>query len=318
MNLSGNIRNRTTDRKWPTTAALLLGGTLALYAASPVSRPEKPPETPRQFVNAGTARLREGKLREAEAFYESALGTQTDKVRQTALYNLGHVRFGQGMEELKKGPAAGPTAARGRGAAQAADQAIRDAENALAGGEMDRMVASYMQGRGARKQLKEAAKAVQRAMQTHGAALRKWQRSAGDFKSTVELHPSDADAQHNAQVVDRAIAKLVDSIRDLQQCANALADKRQELGEKMEALKGKIPAENMPPGAAGEDEEEEDQPQGPEPGQEEGPSKDGEEMKLSPEQAGWLLEGFRLDTDRRLPMGQENTAEPKDRNRPTW
>jgi hypothetical protein len=41
-------------------------------------------------------------------------------------------------------------------------------------------------------------------------------------------------------------------------------------------------------------------------------------MPITPEQAMWLLEGFRLDADRRLPMGQKSTAEPRDRNRPTW
>ena len=57
---------------------------------------------------------------------------------------------------------------------------------------------------------------------------------------------------------------------------------------------------------------------GPKPGQKEGPSKDGkEEMPLSREQAGWLLDGFRPG-DRRLPMGPDAKAEPKDPNRPTW
>ncbi len=140
----------------------------------------------------------------------------------------------------------------------------------------------------------------------------------GDFKSTLELNSADADAQHNAEVVDRCIAKLVDSLRELQQCANGMCDKNQQLGEALKKLKGRIPAPDMPPGAAGEEEEEEEQPLGPQPGQEEGPSKDGKEMPLSPEQAGWLLEAYRLDSERRLPMGQGPTAEPRDRSRPTW
>ena len=41
-------------------------------------------------------------------------------------------------------------------------------------------------------------------------------------------------------------------------------------------------------------------------------------MPISPEQAGWLLEGLKLDSDRRLPMGGTQEAQPKDRNRPTW
>jgi hypothetical protein len=34
--------------------------------------------------------------------------------------------------------------------------------------------------------------------------------------------------------------------------------------------------------------------------------------------AGWLLDSFKLDTERRLPMGGKEPGEPKDRNRPTW
>jgi hypothetical protein len=41
-------------------------------------------------------------------------------------------------------------------------------------------------------------------------------------------------------------------------------------------------------------------------------------MPLSPEQAGWLLDAYQLDSERRLPMGQGPAAEPKERSRSTW
>ena len=41
-------------------------------------------------------------------------------------------------------------------------------------------------------------------------------------------------------------------------------------------------------------------------------------MQLTPEQAGWLLDAYRLDSERRLPMGQQSPAQPRDRSRPTW
>ena len=277
-----------------------------------------PPATPREFFNAGTTKLREGKLREAEAFFESTLAAQRESLQPPALYNLGHVRFDQGVEELKKGPAGGATAGRGRAAAQAAGEAIQAADEALASNDVQKMVAAYMRGRGVRKELKEATKAVKQAMQTHGTALSKWQRSEGDFKSTVELKPSESDAQRNADIVDRCIAKLIDTLRQLEQAAGAMGDKTPDLGDKLKQLKGKIPAPDMPPGAAGDEEDDEDFPKGTEPGEKEGPTKQGEEMNLSPEQAGWLLDAFRLDSERRLPMGQNDTAEPKNPNRPTW
>jgi len=276
------------------------------------------PATPKEFFNAGTQKLREGKLREAEAFLESVLAAQRETLQPPTLYNLGHVRFGQGAEELKKGPAGRPTAARGRAAALAATDAIASADEALASNDVQKMVAAYMRGRGVRKELKAATKAVQQAMQTYGTALARWQRSEGDFKSTVELTPSDTDAQQNVDAVDRCIAKLVDTLHELQQAAGAMGDKTPDLGDKLRQLKGKIPAPDMPPGAAGDEEDDEDFPKGTDPAQKEGPTKEGQEMELSPEQAGWLLDAFRLDSERRLPMGQNDTAEPKDRNRPTW
>ena len=276
------------------------------------------PETPREFFNAGTRQLEAGKLREAEASLESALASQNQRFQPPALYNLGLVRFRQGAEELKKGPAAKPTAARGQAALQQADSALHQAEDALAGNDVQKMVAAYMRGRGVRKELKAATQAVRRALQVHGTALTKWERSSGDFKSTLELNNADADARHNAEVLDRSIAKLVDSVRELQACMNGMGNQMQQLGDLLKQLKGRIPAPNMPPGAAGDDEEDEEQPFGPKPGQEEGPTREGKEMVLSPEQAGWILEGYKLDSERRLPMGGVLPGEPRDRSGPTW
>jgi hypothetical protein len=297
----------------------LSGAVAALVAASNPPAGEPPlPTTPRDFFNTGTRELLAGKLREAEASLETALGSQNERLQPSALYNLGHVRFRLGLEELKKGPGAGPAAARARATGHVATDALRDADEALASEDVQKMVASYLRGRGARRELKAATRAVLAAMQSQGAALSKWQRSSGDFKSTVELKVADKDAQQNADTVDRYIAKLVDSLREMQQLAESLNGKSNELKEKMNQLKGKIPAPDMPPGATGDDDEDEDMPNGQKEGQKEPAGKEGEEMSLSPEQAGWLLNGFKLDSEHRLPMGQENTAEPKNKSGRTW
>lgn len=276
------------------------------------------PTSPREFFNAGTTQLKGGKLKEAEALLESALAGQKPALQPVALYNLGHVRFTQGIEELKKGPPGKQTAERAKKAGAEVKGALQEANEALAGNEVPKMVEAYMRGRGARKEAKAATKAVQRALEAHGATLIKWQRAEGDFKGTVELKSNDDDARHNADVVDRCIAKLVDSLQELQQAAQAAGEKNQELGEKLKQLKGKIPAPDMPPGGAGDDEEDEDNPFGPKPGDEEGPTKEGKEMALSREQAEWLLDAFRPGGDKRLPMNQNGTAEPKDPKKPTW
>ncbi len=301
------------------SALPLLFALSALGAAPSAPAPElPPPSNPREFYNTGTRQLKDGKLREAEASLESALASQNERLQPPALYNLGLVRFRQGLEQLKKGPSANPTTARGQGATREADAAIRQANDALSSNDVQKMVAAYMRGRGVRKDLKGATEAVKRALQTFGAVLTKWERASGDFKSANELNRADADARQNSEVLDRLIAKLVDTVQLMQQCLNGMCDKNQQLGEAMKKLKGRIPAADMPPGAAGDDDEDDDQPLGPQPGQEEGPGKSGREMVMTPEQASWLLDSYKLDSERRLPMGQGPEAEPKDRSRPPW
>jgi hypothetical protein len=331
--LTGKNAGALSARSWPgrvSVAAALLASGLILGAAdskpamptnAPSVKPEPPPTTPREFFNAGSRKLTEGKLREAEAFLQGALAGQDERVQPPALYNLGYVRFAQGLEELKKSLSAGPSAARGNAAAQRGDQAIRQAADALAGNDVQKMVAAYQNGRGVRKELKAATEAVRRALELHGAALRKWRRSLGDFLSAGELNPADTNAQHNAEIVEQAIAKLVDSIREMQQVAMGMVPRERELGEKLKQLKGQIPEPFMPPGAAGDEEEDEEgkgRPPEPQAGEKEGPSKEGEEMNISPEAAGWLLEGFKLDSERRLPMGPGEQGKPRDPAKRNW
>lgn len=284
---------------------------------APAKLPE--PETARDFFNAGTRLLKDGKFKEAERMLDSALVAQVESLQPATLYNLGHVRFQMGVEDLKKGPQPKQTAAAASSALQGATSASRTAAEALATTDMQRLVGAYMNGRGARRELNSAIKAIRKALETCGNVLAKWQRASSDFKSAFELNPKDQEARHNADVVDRSIAALIDSIREMESLSNAMGDKKQDLGEKMKQLKGRIPEEDMPPGAAGDEEEQEEPPPEGDKGKEEGPAKDGKEMTLSPEQAGWLLDSFKLDKDRKLPMGDgTNEAEPDKKNRPTW
>src|SRR5664280_984259 len=106
---------------------------LLVLIAAPVfgAAPDpSPPTTPREFYNAGARQLSAGKLREAEASLETALASQNQRLQPPALYNLGLVRFGQGVEQLKKGPAAKPTADRAKAIAQQADAALHQADEA--------------------------------------------------------------------------------------------------------------------------------------------------------------------------------------------
>jgi len=310
------------------TTALSFAACLSASAAAPTNAtapPEPEPVTARDCFNAGTRQLRDGKLREAEALLQDALARQEAKLQPPALYNLGHVRFGQGKEELKKSLSAEAAGGQGRTATRRAAQAIDRGVDALGGNDLQKLVLAYLNGRGARRQLLAATAAVSRALETHGAALRKWQRALGDFRGAAELNPADTNAQHNAECVEREIARLVDSLRELQQMAAAMGATQPELDRILQQLKGRIPQSLMPPGAAGEEEDEGEAGQGTRPdsrdfptGSREGPAKEGAETIISPEAARWLLEAFNPDGNRRLPMGMDEQAQPKDRNRRNW
>jgi hypothetical protein len=277
------------------------------------------PQHPREFYNEGTLRLREGKLRDAEADLQIAVASNNDRLQPSALYNLGHVRFRSGMEALKEMADQGPTRTRTHAAANSAQQVIQAADAALASDDLLAIVQAYMRGRGVRKELKGALEAVKRAMDSYGAVLLRWQRASGDFKSAFELQPKMEAARFNGDVVDQHIAALVDFIKLMQQAMGEGEEKRKELGEKMEQLKKKLP-NGMQDMGDGDDEEdsEEQKMKGPQEGQMEKPARTGREMAITPEEARRLLESLRLDVNRKLPMGDQQTGQPKDRVGKEW
>ena len=293
-------------------------------ATNSISLPLVTSENPRTLYNAGTDLLRAGKLGDAETLLESSVAKQDGRVQSAALFNLGHVRFAQGNEELKKAPAG--AAKQSKAAATDGAGAIQKSVDALAANDIQQMVDAYLAGRGARKEMSAATKAVQRAMEQYGRTLSKWRRSLSDFQSAAELNPADTNAVHNAAVAAQAIAKLVDSLREMQSAAASLAGKQGDLGSLLKQLKGKIPAANMPPGAAGGDGDDGgDGGDKPSPealrGLEEPKTGDnGQEigMKISPEEAGALMNGIQPD-NKQLPMTPGgDLGQPKDRPGRIW
>lgn len=269
--------------------------------------------SPQTLYNQGTQKLGEKKLREAEVLLQTAVATQIERVQGPALYNLGHVRFQQGLEELKKGPDAQKAKSGAQQADESGQSALRAVDAALASEDLSAMVNAYVQGRGARKELKAATEAVKQAMESKGTVLSKWQRASGDFKSARELVPADADAAHNAEVVDRSIAQLVDMIQMMMQNMDGMQQKRAELGKKMGQLRQKMPGDlgkQMKGGEEEDDEEEGKKPKEPQEGQKEGPVKDGKEMQMSAEEAERLLSMLRLDGNRKLSMGGDEPGKP--------
>jgi tetratricopeptide (TPR) repeat protein len=284
-----------------------------------ISSPPVVQATARGFYNAGTGRLLAGKFDDAETLLESSLARQDEGVQPEALFNLGHVRFAQGNEELKKSPDGAATIRHGVASAAAGEEAVQKAADALASNDEQQMVAAYLAGRGARHEIRAATKAVQSAMEKYGKALVKWQRALNDFKSAAELNPADTNAVHNAEIVEQAIARLVDRLQEMQQLATKLGGKKSELDKMLKQLKGKIPAPDMPPGAPGGQEEDEDGDDGklPSPeslaGRQEGDRGGGGQelgLRISAEQAGQLMNSL-LPGAKQLPMGQGDLGGPK-------
>ena len=279
------------------------------------------PATPLKLYNDGTQKLREGKLQEAEACLQGAVASQNEKVQPVALYNLGEVRFRQGVEEKKKGPSPARTAEVASTAAETGSDAIKTVDQALASEDMQAMIGAYLQGRGARRELKAATAAVKHAMETSGNVLEKWRRAAGDFKGSYELFPSDTDGKTNAEVVDRCIAKLVDQQQMMMQMMMGLGAQRSELAAKMAQLKKKLPGGggDQLKGKGGDDDEDEDgTPKKPMEGEEKPGTKDGKEMQLTLEEAARMLDSLKLDGNRKLPMGIKELGKPEDRKGRDW
>jgi tetratricopeptide (TPR) repeat protein len=279
------------------------------------------PVTARDYYNVGTRLLAAKKYADAEQLFQSALAAQDDAVQPVALYNVGCARFADGLERLKQGPDAQKLSHQGHAALSAGENALKFSESALAGDDVGRMVAAYLAGRGARHQLREAEKAVSAAMDIFGKTLDEWLRAAGDFKSAVELNPHDTNATHNAEIADRGIARLVDTLRQLQAMMSLMGQQRQDLGKMMSKLKGRIPAPDAPPGGGGDDDEDDD---GAKPdtltGQKEagGRQQENTSLTLSPDQANEMLSGLMLDGTRRLQMSEQQGSPSKDRKGRNW
>ena len=122
------------------------------FAAEPIAEPR----TARDFFNAGTKALHAKKFFAAEKWLKSALMAQDEKLQPVALYNLGHVRFEDGLEALKKGPSAPAAMQRGKNISAAADQVLQQGRAAIGENNLEKMIASYQNGRGLRKELREA------------------------------------------------------------------------------------------------------------------------------------------------------------------
>ena len=269
------------------------------------------PVTARDFYNAGTQLIAAKNFPEAEQMFLASLAAQDERVQPAALYNLAHARFDDGLAALKKGPNAQSTSAQGDETSLQAASAIQQGQAALAGNDLSKLIAAYMAGHGARHDLRTVEAAVRQAIQTYGETLRKWQQADDNFKSAAELNPADADAAHNSEIVEQYIARLVDSLRQMQSLAAKLGDQHKKLNELLKQIGGRIPKPNLPPGAPGDKDDEDGGVQpGDLEGLKEGATRIGNPIgtSLSPDQAAQILNGIPIDAAEQLMMNEAKTG----------
>jgi hypothetical protein len=317
---------RTSDFGLRTSAAAVLLFAFTLTASADTNAPAAAaaplPEKPREYYNAGTQQLRAGKLRDAEVALMTAAARDQQQVQTHALYNLGHTRFKQGVEALKESPNPQATRERGDAAGELADRAIRSADSALASGEANGLLRAYMEGRGARKELRAAMKELNKALEAHRTTLLRWQRSVDDFKSAFELEPVLDDARANGRIVGQHIEKLMAQQEQLKQCMGGMGGKLANLKMKMGQMKGQMPGGTLPGGGDEDEDEDEDEDGGKrDPQQEEGTgnkeekkdAQKGPRVALTQEEAEMILNSFKLDAKRLLPMTDKETGKPQDK-----
>lgn len=291
-------------------AALLFLISAAAFAARDIS--------PREAYNQGVDALKKGQLREAENWLLRSTAAQRESLQPPALYDLGHVRFRQGEELLKGEQSRQPLIDRGDNANDDGVDATMRANRALKKDQLNDILEAYMSGRPVRKQLRLAHEDVQRALDLYGAVLVRWRRSVGDFRSSDELRASE-DASFNARVVERHIEELLKHVQELEKQQQQLGGTRAELKEKMAELKKKIPDGILQPGEGEEEDEEEEDGQQPkpEPGMQRA-GEEGEKRGITPELAQQILEALGLKGDRKLPIGGDEQAKPRDRKGKDW
>jgi hypothetical protein len=100
-----------------------------------------------------------------------------------------------------------------------------------------------------------------------------------------------------------------------------MGGKKDDLKKRMQEMKKKMPdgAEKKDEGEEEEDEDDpKEPPKDPKAGDKEKETKEGKRMELSWEEAMKLLESLKLDSNRKLPMGDKETGIPKDRKGRDW
>lgn len=300
-----------------------------LPAASSGPEPEFSELDARELNNLGTQRLKANDLPGAEDALRASLARDQDNLRVTSLHNLGHVRFGKGRSALggtTEGPLTDLTLARSW--IEAADADISDMTDMIEMLDAAKAqalkpdyvpaVAALASGIGTWRAIrKEGLPSAEKALAKRAGVIAFWTRSVGDFRSAVELAASDTLSQENAERVESLLRALRRETDLLRETYRDLGAKHAELREVILELLKRIPPEERPQAGAGEGEDDEFGEPRPNQGSGTGEgTEDGQEGRMSEQEARSQLEALQDQFGRRMPaagQGQPGQGRPRER-----
>lgn len=276
--------------------------------------------TARELHNRGTARLADGDLLGAEEALRASLQRDLDALRPPTLHNLGHVRFGKGKAGLQ-GKTAGEVTelSIARSYLEAADADISDMKDqielldraAAEKREPDYVPATAALGGGINtfRTIKKLIPKEEAMVGKRLVVIAAWTRSIGDFLGAVELDPADSQAKANADTIAELLRALRRETSALEEAIEAQRKKLNELREVIKELIKRIPDDKLPPNTEGEPDEDEENflpPERQKPREGKGGPKEpreGQEQKMTEQEARGSLEGLKNEFGRKMPAG---------------
>ena len=292
---------------------------LVVLAAASAAEPgdELARRNARELHNLGTQQLAQGDLEAAEASLKASLARDRDELRPPALHNLGHVRFGQGRA-LLGGRVAGDVTelSIARSYVEAADAEISDMQDQVerldaakaAGRKPDYVPATSALGGGMElyRTLRQLLPKEEAMVARRSKVMAAWTRAIGDFRGAHELDATDLPAQANAEAIEELLRALRHETHALEETIAEQRRKLEELRTVIRELIRRLPDDQLPPPGQGEDEEDDlIPPERRRPRQGGGPGKqqEGQEQKMTEQEARGTLEGLKNEFGRKMPAG---------------
>lgn len=297
---------------------------LLLVAATVLAAEKAPDELApldaRELHNRGTLRLKEGDLVGAEEALKASLARNADELRTPALHNLGHVRFGRGKAVLG-GKTVGDVTelSIARSYLEASDADISDMQDQIeiidqakaAGKEPDYVpaVAALGGGIGTYRTVKKLIPKEEAMVAKRVGVIGSWVRSVGDFRSAHELNGQDRPSLQNAEAIEDLLRALKKETIALEETIADQRKKQEELRTVIRELAKRIPPEQLPQNAEGDgDDDENFLPEGmqrPKGSGEPKEPKEGQEKRMTEQEARSSLESMKGEFGRKMPTGDQ-------------